>query len=55
MVTLFVETFLKYFFLTTPFFALSMFLAMMPDMTAGERGKLANRVAFAALKSCKSC
>ena len=48
MVTLFVETFLKYFFLTTPFFALSMFLAMTPDMTAGERGKLANRVAFAA-------
>lgn len=45
---LFIETFLKYFFLTTPFFALSMFLAMTPDLTADERGKLANRVAFAA-------
>lgn len=48
MISLFTETFLKYFFLTTPFFALSMFLAMTSELTAAERGRLANRVAVAA-------
>ena len=48
MASFFTEIFVKYFFLTTPFFALSMFLAMTPDLTAEERGRLANRVAFAA-------
>lgn len=48
MITLFVETLLKYFFLTTPFFALSMFLAMTPDLTAADRGRLADRVALSA-------
>ena len=55
LVANYVSVLIKVFFLMTPFFALSMFLAMTPDMTAGERRKLANRVAFAALKSCKSC
>ena len=48
MAALFTETLVKYFFLTTPFFALSMFLAMTPELSARERGKLANRVAIAA-------
>ena len=45
---MFVETLLKFFFLTTPFFALSMFLAMTPELTERERGRLANRVVVAA-------
>lgn len=48
MFDLFTETLLKYFFLTTPFFALSMFLAMTPDCAPSERGRLANRVIVAA-------
>ena len=44
MIALFTETLLKYFFLTTPFFALSMFLAMTPELSTDERGRLANRV-----------
>lgn len=48
MVALFTETLVKYFFLTTPFFALSMFLAMTPDLTTRERANLANRVGIAA-------
>lgn len=45
---MFVEILLKFFFLTTPFFALSMFLAMTPDLTERERDRLANRVVGAA-------
>ena len=48
MISLFTETLLKYFFLITPFFALSMFLAMTPDLTTAERGRLANRVILSA-------
>jgi len=48
MVNLFVGTLLKFFFLTTPFFALSMFLAMTPELTENERDRLANRVVVAA-------
>lgn len=48
MVALFTETLVKYFFLTTPFFALSMFLAMTPDLPTRERANLANRVGIAA-------
>ena len=44
MIALFTETLLKYFFLTTPFFALSIFLAMTPELSSDERGRLANRV-----------
>ena len=49
MLSLFVATFLKFFFLLTPFFALSMFLAMTPDLEARERRLLADRVILAAL------
>jgi len=45
---MFVEILLKFFFLTTPFFALSMFLAMTPELTEKERDRLANRVVIAA-------
>ena len=45
---MFVEILLKFFFLTTPFFALSMFLAMTPELTERERDRLANRVVIAA-------
>ena len=48
MVKLFIGTALKFFFLMTPFFALSIFLAMTPDLTEGERDRLANRVIVAA-------
>ena len=48
MIELFVETLLKFFFLTTPFFALSMFLAMTSDLTEEKRASLANRVVVAA-------
>jgi len=44
---LFVSFGLKCFFLFTPFFALSMFLAMTADRTTAERNQLANRVACA--------
>ena len=45
---MFVETLLKFFFLTTPFFALSMFLAMTPELSERERDRLVNRVIIAA-------
>lgn len=45
---MFVEILLKFFFLTTPFFALSMFLAMTSELTEQERDRLANRVIIAA-------
>ncbi len=47
MTQLFIEVFLKFFFLTTPFFAVSMFIALTPDVTSQERAGIANRVAFA--------
>ena len=40
---------LKFFFLFTPFFALSMFLAMTADRTPRERRSLAHRVALATI------
>lgn len=45
---MFIKVFLSFFFLTTPFFALSMFLAMTPELTEKERDRLANRVVIAA-------
>ncbi len=47
MTQLFIATFLKFFFLTTPFFAVSMFIALTPDITGKERAGIANRVGFA--------
>ena len=49
MGTLFVSFGLKFFFLFTPFFALSMFLAMTVEKTEGERRSLACRVAVATI------
>lgn len=48
MIHLFIGTLLRFFFLMTPFFALSMFLAMTPELTEEKRDKLANRVIMAA-------
>jgi len=48
MLNFFIGSLLKFFFLTTPFFALSMFLAMTPELTENERDRLANRVVVAA-------
>jgi len=45
---MFIATFLKFFFLTTPFFVLSMFLSMTADLTQEERKRVANRVIIAA-------
>ncbi len=48
-VNMYIELTLKFFFLFTPFFALSMFLAMTGDKTNRERRALANRTAFATI------
>ena len=47
MISLYVSLALKFFFLFTPFFALSMFLAMTAGKNEGERRALAHRVALA--------
>lgn len=47
MISLYVSLALKFFFLFTPFFALSMFLAMTATQGACARRALANRVALA--------
>lgn len=47
--SLFVSLALKFFFLFTPFFALSMFLAMTAERSARERRALAHRVALATI------
>ncbi len=47
MVSTYISHGLKFFFLFTPFFALSMFLAMTADRTPKERRALAHRVALA--------
>lgn len=47
MISLYISLALKFFFLFTPFFALSMFLAMTAEKGPRERRALAHRVAFA--------
>lgn len=49
MIALFVSTFIKFFFLLTPFFVLSTFLAMTRDQTPGRRTALAVKVTVAVL------
>jgi len=49
MHSVFVAFALKCFFLFTPFFGLSMFLAMTADRSSHERRQLAHRVAFATI------
>lgn len=44
---LFVSTWITFFFLLTPFFALSMFLALTPHLEERERRRLAVRVTWA--------
>lgn len=48
----FIGDLLKFFFLLTPFFVLSVFLAMTEDLTPGQRKLLAVRTIFAALCVC---
>lgn len=43
---------LKFFFLLTPFFVLSMFLSVTKDFSAGQRKNLALKVSAAALITC---
>lgn len=43
---------LKFFFLLTPFFVLSMFLSVTTDFSTGQRKKLALKVTTAALIAC---
>ena len=46
--SLFLNQFLKFFFLMTPFFVLSMYLSMTPDWEPGQKRKLAFAVGFSA-------
>lgn len=50
----FLSIWIKFFFLLTPFFVLSSFLAMTQHNTAAERRKLALRVTLAVLVACFS-
>lgn len=47
MLSLFTNTFIKFFFLLTPFFVMSTFLAMTRDMSSSERKRIAIRVMIA--------
>jgi multiple antibiotic resistance protein len=44
MLNLFINTFIKFFFLYTPFFVMSTFLALTRDMTVAARHRIAGRV-----------
>ena len=48
----FVNTFIKFFFLLTPFFALTMFLTMTDGMDNQARKKLALKITFSVYLSC---
>ena len=50
--SLFLNQFLKFFFLMTPFFVLSMYLSMTPDWETGQKRKLAFAVGFSAFIIC---
>ena len=52
MATVFVNTAIKFFFLLTPFFVLSTFLAMSREMGEPERRRLAVHVFFAIVGVC---
>ena len=49
---IFLNSFLKFIFLLTPFFALSMFLSMTQGHSTGEKRQLALQVGLAALGIC---
>lgn len=48
----FINTFIKFFFLLTPFFALSMFLTMTEGMSNHSRKKLSVKITFSVYISC---
>jgi multiple antibiotic resistance protein len=48
----FFTVWIRFFFLLTPFFVLSTFLAMTPELTPSERRGTAVRVTLAVLVSC---
>jgi len=48
----FINTFIKFFFLLTPFFALTMFLTMTDGMDNRSRKKLALKITFSVYISC---
>ncbi|MBU5614987.1 MarC family protein [Geomonas azotofigens] len=48
----FFTVWIRFFFLLTPFFVLSTFLAMTPELTASERRSTALRVTLAVLVAC---
>ncbi len=50
--SLFINQFLKFFFLMTPFFVLSMYLSMTPDWETGQKRKLAGAVGLSAFIIC---
>lgn len=48
----FISIFIKFFFLQTPFFALTMFLSLTADYREGERKKLALRITLSVFIVC---
>lgn len=52
MLSLFANTFIKFFFLLTPFFVVSTFLAMTRELDSHARHNLIHRVMFAVLVAC---
>ena len=48
----FVAIWLKFFFLLTPFFVMSVFLSMTPELSGRERRRLALKVTVAVLATC---
>jgi len=49
MITTFTETFVKFFFVLTPFFVVSMFLALTVDMPKAQQRRTAVRTTFAVI------
>lgn len=50
--SLWINTFIKFFFLLTPFWVISIFLSMTQEMTLPARRKLALRVTLAVIAAC---
>lgn len=52
MISLFANTFIKFFFLLTPFFVISTFLALTRELTSSARHALIGRIMMAVLITC---
>jgi multiple antibiotic resistance protein len=52
MINLFINTFIKFFFLLTPFFLLSTFLSMTKEMDSGKKRKIALKATFSMVIIC---